>query len=47
LPFAGVDVSERAKAIDLQFKDKLVGVERLKTAGKPIGRILRGTCTEV
>ena len=32
LPLGSLDVSERTKAVDLQFKDKLVGIERLKTA---------------
>jgi hypothetical protein len=31
----GLDVSERSKAVYLQFVDKLIGVERLYAAGKP------------
>jgi hypothetical protein len=35
LPIACFDMCQGFEAVDLQFKDKLVGVERLKTAGKP------------
>ena len=31
-PLAGIDVSVCAKTIDLQFKDELVGIERLDAA---------------
>ena len=35
MPLAGLEVSERTKAVDLQLKYKLVRIERLKAAGKP------------
>jgi hypothetical protein len=31
----GFNVSERTKAVNLQFKDKLVRIERFKAPGKP------------
>jgi len=39
-------MSESSKAIDLQFKDKLIGVERLRAAGKPYRTHPAWTCTE-
>jgi hypothetical protein len=32
---AGFDVCESAETVDLQFKDELVGIGRLDTAGEP------------
>jgi hypothetical protein len=32
---AGFDLCESAETVDLQFKDELVGIERLDTAGEP------------
>ena len=34
---AVLDVGEGTETIDLQFKDKLIGVERLSAAGKSYG----------
>src|SRR5262245_63389332 len=34
---AVLDVGEGAEAVDLQFENKLVGIERLNAAGKPYG----------
>jgi hypothetical protein len=34
---AGFDVCQSAKAVDLQYKNKLIGIERLDTAGEPYG----------
>ena len=39
---AGLDVSESAESVDFQLEDKLIGIERLSTAGKPYGTHLRG-----
>jgi hypothetical protein len=41
-PLAGINMREGSKAIDLQFKNKLVRIEGLRTARKRIGRRLRG-----
>jgi hypothetical protein len=37
LRLSGLDVGQRSKTVNLQFKDELIGIERLWTAGKPYG----------
>src|SRR5262245_60217891 len=37
LSLAGVEIGQRSESVDLQFKDKLVGIERLDAAGEPDG----------